>query len=258
MARTFDGVDDQIQCSIGACTGAGTGFGTFAIICRRAANGTGDTLIALEDNASLPVAFELNSSNLFTFYNGVSTRRTTFTVLTANGWHCLVYKKATGTVTGRFGKYQYSNDTWTFEDATDGTQANWATGLGAGSKVTLGAFNTGGPGNFFSGDIAIAAFWGGTALTDDQCRMLPHDLMAWFQVQPTGLWLLDQSVTTDAVADMTGGGANQSSLTGTTVATSSAPFGYGAPSMGWEAPTLGPAGGGGGSSAGTRMMLMGA
>jgi hypothetical protein len=81
--------------------------------------------------------------------------------------------------------------------------------------------------DFFGGDIAAAGMWG-RVLSDAEVELLTFTLIGWHAAVPTALWHLDQSATTQGVSDLTGGGANQSALTGTTVSTNSVPlFNYG-------------------------------
>ena len=51
--------------------------------------------------------------------------------------------------------------------------------------------------------------------------------MAWWQIQPSAMWILDQDPVTMNVIDLTGGGANQNARTGTIVGSVSCPLGYG-------------------------------
>ena len=76
----------------------------------------------------------------------------------------------------------------------------------------------------------VAALVEATERVRVQVEALAGSLQAWYQVQPKGLWVLDQAATTQKVPDWTGGGANESALVGTTVGTSSVPgFSYGWP-----------------------------
>lgn len=259
MPRSFDGIDDRIKLAIGNAQNGG--YGTLAAIVKRGANSVTQNIVIVENStASAGVEWSIRNTGVLALWTGASTRRTTtLTFTVADGWCLLVAKKDTGTATARFGKYVYSTDTWTWENAGDGTQGNWSTSLTT-PDVVIGAYDGGAPGSFFTGDIAAVGIWGGSVLTDAEAQSLPFSLDAWFQEQPTGLWLLDQAATSQKVNDQSGGGANESALTGTTVGTSSVPvFSYGAPLV---AASRSAAGGGGGSPAPTvqapfTKMLMG-
>jgi len=64
-------------------------------------------------------------------------------------------------------------------------------------------------------------------MTDAQIESLAGSLMAWRQIQPTGMWLLDQDAVAQTVPDLSGNGANQTARNGSTVGTVSCPLGYG-------------------------------
>lgn len=220
MARTFDGANDLLVTSAGATTG--TTFGTFAVIMRRNSTAynslvflhtstpTGIYGLLIEDNAS---------GNQLELATASASRFSTFTVVNADGWVLVAGGKATGTTTPRFHKYVYSTNAWTHENG-GGTLANAS---GTVNNVRFGEWEGV---DDFGGDIAAVAMWKRN-LSDAEVETLPHSVMAWHATAPTAFWLFDQSLTTQAVIDLTGGGANQSSLTGTTVSTNSTPLSYG-------------------------------
>lgn len=223
MARTFDGANDLIVTSAGATTG--TTFGTFAVIMQRNSTAynslvflhtstpTGIYGMLIEDNAS---------GNQLELATAANSRFSTFTVVNADGWVLVAAGKATGSATPRFHKYVYSSNSWTHENG-GGTLANAS---GTVNNVRFGEWEGI---DDFGGDLAVAAMWKRN-LADGEVELLAHSLTAWHASAPTALWTFDQSATTQNVLDLTGGGANQSSLTGTSVSSSSVPvFSYGHP-----------------------------
>jgi hypothetical protein len=218
MARAFASASsERIVFALGNL-GFVFGPGTIAAIVRFATNtgnfqmvvsigaGGGTTSYELAIDSSMQVQLAMANSN-----TGAAG------ALVVGEWYLIASTKATGTVQPRMHVYRYSTDTW--------THTNGATALAnSGLPATSGAFgirvwNTTLPMN---GDIAVAGVWD-VVLTDAQTESLPFDLPAWYQVQPRGLWLLDQAAVTMPVNDVSGGGANESSRTGTTVSVNSVP-----------------------------------
>lgn len=230
MARTFDGVDDYWKGTIGACS---AGYGTFASIARIATDANYGQMFAQHTSADAGqqgVARVGASSGQMQWWNGTAEALSPSTLLVDTvGWVCAAASKATGTVAPRFHRYLYSTDSWTHENSVT-SLADGGAG-GAGGFALVGKWGTS---DFFTGDIALTAWWAGVVLTDAQIESLPFSLTAWSSLAPSGLWIFDQAATTTNVIDMTGGGANQNTLVGTTVATASVPvFSYGA-SMPWS------------------------
>lgn len=230
MARTFDDVDDKIRWSIGGLT-ATTAFGTFAAILRRGTNTTFDSIIGLHTSGDVVRQWlQIESGDNLQLGNSTGGALSAFTVTSSDGWVLVAVGKASGTVAPRYHKYVFSTDTWTHSASGD-TLGN-GTAAGAGGY----AENTWQGSDFFSGDLAAMAVFPGISLADPQVESLAYSLAFWHALTPAAMWVLDQSATGQAVPDVTGGGANQSSLTGTTVATSSVPvLGYGASAGLWSA-----------------------
>lgn len=151
----------------------------------------------------------------------------TFTTTAAKSWVLLAAGKASGSATPRMHQYVYGTGVWTHQNGTvpmgDGS-------LGATVTCELGGYFNGF--NALNGDLAVAAIFPGN-LSDAAVETLLWSLMAWHSQTPLALWLLDQSATSQAVDDLTGGGATQTAITGTSVAATSVPgFSYGADTLG--------------------------
>jgi hypothetical protein len=146
----------------------------------------------------------------------------TITCPVADVWQLVAVTKATGTVAPRFHKYLLSTGAVIHEDGA--TAVADAAALTTG--LTLGAGSTSASASVCN--IAVLAAWHGTVLTDDQVEQLAQSLRAWWVVQPTGLWVIDQATTTQKVLDQSGGGANESAIGGTTISSAPhCPLGYG-------------------------------
>lgn len=215
--RTFDGVDDSITTSIGACnlTGAFTIGGAF----QRKTNATADTIMAnrlAADGNGLYL--HINSANdLCIGHNGgLLVGATNPSVVVADGLTLYFVTKAAGTVTPRLHVLRSTSAeaVWLHENFV-GTFPNIASQ--AGGVVRFGARSSAAS-DPAAIDLATAAEWT-SALTDAQVESLAGPLTAWQALSPQGLWRFNQAATTDPVLDLTTGGANQTAITGTAVTT---------------------------------------
>lgn len=220
MPRLFDGVDDRILMAIGGNNI--TAPNSFAAIVRRAADGDVDAIYSqgsVESTPVLTVGIETTNSLYYDRDNSADFNLSTFTVTAAEGWVLVAGSKASGTVVSRFHKYVYGTNAWTHADSA-GTCANPAS-PGAGGVCMLGQAKSTAVAPF-GGDMEIVGTWN-RVLTDGELENLPFSLQNWYASDPVGLWLLDQSLATQNIADLTGNGANQTAITGTAIATNHSP-----------------------------------
>ena len=133
-------------------------------------------------------------------------------------WHLIVATKATGNVAPRFHSYNFATHTWvhTTSGSTMGDSGATSTRMFIGT-VHDPLFDA------WDGDMAILGAWK-RALSDAEIELLPFSLIPWLMTAPDGLWLLDQSETSQSVRDLTGGGADQAAISGTTVSINSVPL----------------------------------
>ncbi len=216
MARTFDGSDDRINLGAGALSDFT--FGTLLLVMQRNSTGWNGPLVLHNSSGTSLAGLEIGPAagvdNRLFYLQNSNSKKSGFTITNADGWILTGAGKATGTATPRFHKYVYGTNTWTHSDAVDGTLGN---NTGTTNIIRLGVWELS---DYFSGDIAVAAVWK-RLLTDAEVEALAHSLQAWYASAPDAMWVLDQQATTQTVGDVTGGGANESSKTGTAVATSS-------------------------------------
>jgi len=250
MARTFARATvDRVTLSIGALNFVPPV--SLAALVRKTTDSQNEVIFRAGSGAGASWFLNLRGSdNKMEFSNQTTQiQATTLTLTVADGWSLVGVSKATGTATPRFHKYVISSNTWTHDNAA-GTIADPTT---PGTNAFIGSS---GASSGFDGDIAVAGVWN-VVLTDAQYETLPFSLAAWRQIDPKGLWLLDQQATGQKVRDLTGNGANESSLTGPSVATTSVPlFSYGAPMPRVQ---IQPAAvGGGGANSPRDLLLLGA
>ncbi len=220
MARTFDGVNDVIEFGLGALNVASPV--TCAAIIRKTrvdASGTFMAIFYVAPVAGTPgygIGINAADNQLAYIRDNSNTRSAAVTITTAESWVFVAIVK-TAAAAPRFHKYVYSTNAWT-QDTTGVTTDHTTPGVTA--IPTIGAYVS--LANDYEGDAAVVGSWD-RALSDSEIMALPHNLLAWRTAAPKGLWVLDQSVTTQKVPDQSGNGSNENSITGTSIATSSSP-----------------------------------
>lgn len=125
-------------------------------------------------------------------------------------WHLTVLTKGDGPSVVRGHQYDYTAGTWTHADY--GT-AMGDSGAGPITDIRLGWC---GSADRLDGQLAAAAVWD-AVLTDAQTETMVASLGAWAALNPDALWALNQADTATPVADLTGGGADQSGIAGTSI-----------------------------------------
>lgn len=217
MARNFNGTSDKILMSLGAVPASVAGF-TLAAIVRLQAVSRWNNILTLATSADATILdMTIGATNVLSVEPYAAAGNTVTGI--ATGWQLLAVSKPTGSNVCRGHRYVFSTGVWTHTDAV----GNSADPGGTVARIYLGTFATS---DFLSGDIEAAAMYD-TALSDSQIESLPFTLMAWLTLAPKALWKLDQSATAQKIIDISGGGANESTLTGTTIAAASVPvFNY--------------------------------
>lgn len=224
MARFFDGAS-FITTSIGGLSTCDGGAITIMAIVKLSAIRGG--VIEIRDSGGNAVAsFNADTAPDSYYYSTSAGFRQMLAAATADNWHLTGVTKDNGTATPRGHKYVYDTNTWTHTDAA-GTMGDSASTAGASGTVRLGRVLTA-AGDQFDGDIAIMGVWN-RVLTDAEIEQLAFSLQGWYASAPDALWLLDQSAVDQKILDLTGNGANETAITGTSVSTNSVPvFSYGA------------------------------
>lgn len=205
-------------------------YGTFAAIFKVTGLTGSRTLAGLHDSGStVRIQWLVRDQALQYWSNSfnVSSNHITST----SDWYFAVTRKSTGGSTPRSSVYSYTNDSWAHSIHSAGQVE--ATAPGSSGTIRIESAGA----EQFDGDIAVRAAWSNALpwaadTTGDailESSGLPFNLMAWYAAVPSALWVFDQSDTTQNILDLVGGGASQSSLSGTSVSTNSVPtFSYGA------------------------------
>lgn len=217
--REFDGVDDVIAAAVGGCASIGAGPFTVAWLVKLTANDGAPVYFGPASGGSSAVRFV--ATPFGTNWDGTTNGSTyqSFVGRTLSEWTLVAVSKAAGSATPRAHRYNYTAATWTHADATGALPDATA----AAETIRFGHFRN--ESQFLDGRLAVVGAWD-TVLSDGAVEGLTDALSAWVASAPVGLWAFNQDDVGDPVLDLTDGGADQASITGTTVVTGDDPPGF--------------------------------
>lgn len=222
MSRLFDGVDDRITFAPGTITQIHEGAQTYAYLIRLNANHRGGLFDGRDAGAARRIGIN-PFDNGDIFYNITGQGFLSFGYVTyVNTWIILVITKATGVSTPRTHIYSYGTGLWTHANL-GGTLGNGATDL---ASFIIGSFDSG---QWLSANLAVTAFWSGTALSDGALdgSTMPTQLSGWLALNPSACQAYNQAAAVDPVPDLTGHGAGSTLIEGTTISGTDPPgFSY--------------------------------
>jgi hypothetical protein len=219
--RRFDGIDDEIRFDAGDCDTVNSAITLVALVRPSDADSSEETVFRMRQNNStggsrygLEIVDWGNWRQLILTGPGYLDSPGG-AWWTQNAWALLAVTKAAGTATPRFHSYRWDTSTWAHQNAGSSTGDTGSVG-----QVSIGAGS-------FTGDVAAAAAWD-SVLSDAMLEDLAEveALEEWLDFGPNGLWLLGQGSTATPVEDLTGGGADQYSITGTSVVQADPPIPY--------------------------------
>jgi len=217
-ARNFlrSNAADKIILGLGA-GGSLSGAITLAAIVRKASDfvTNNGTIFSVGGTNLTQRSLVINTASLLQTRSSNVAAASTTTVLAADGWCFVAATKAAGAgVAPRLHIYKFSTGVWTHEtSATAQTDSTPDVDCHFGVNIP-----TAGNG-WFDGDISLGGAWG-LAMTDLQIEALIGSLADWVNSSPSALWVLNQPNLATPVTDLTGNGANQTSVVGTTVVSS--------------------------------------
>jgi tyrosinase len=229
--RQFDGVDDVIRCGVGGA--ALTGAFTVAVLMKKTRDGHMETFLCSHTSGGAATVLLGSDDTDYVYYevNGAWGRGAT-KVRVTNGWLLIVITKAAGSSTVRVHSRPLTGTTWSHGAGSAGAQANPAATTGGQWRFANRGTNV-----FEAPRLAVAGVWN-VAMTDAQVEALATnkrttDWASHAAGAPRALWELNQTSVATPVADLTGNGAGQVSIVGTTVVTGDDPpawvFGIAAP-----------------------------
>jgi hypothetical protein len=222
--RSFNGTSDFIQTAAGTLGTLVRGANTFAMIVKLVNDsdkttmsfGSGTTplcgLVDFLDAGTHKPGYQSNAGG--SLVSGAA-------LVAADGWVLVGFTKGSGSVKPRLHLYNYGTATWLHVDA-DAAVADQAANTVDG--VFFGESANGS--SFAAIRLALAGAWKST-LSDANFESGMHaSLGAWSALAPDALCPFNQASTADPVADVTGNGADQTSISGTSVVTGDDPPGF--------------------------------
>lgn len=223
MARHF-AVGDSITLDAGGAAGATRAHTIVALIQPTLGNGG-----VVQGLASGTPVWSLLFDALKLFANG--DFGTGGSTITSGAWYVVAVTKAGGSNVYRYHSAPLSTGIWTHVSSSFSV----ADGGGGTDAIRLGTAENNG-----NVDIAALAEYAG-ALSDGAIEALGITAMAdWLAASPRMAVQLNQASTADPVTDLTGGGADQTAISGTSVVSDPPGWSYfsGAPNQGVLTATL--------------------
>lgn len=220
---------DNLRTAIGALDSMT--HGAFVAILKRSSFSALSTIISLNDSSDNVEAqlFFNDDSDSIALYNG-DVLRGSGAFVEAN-WYLIVVRTGSGDVNARGSAYNFNDDAWTHGDL--GSLGDWTAPTGGDTDMS---FN--GTGEFFDGLMAARAVWSNSLGPNDdwtadtsgdsaiEAAGLETAYANWIDASPDAAWRFNQDSTGTAVVDDTGSGADQASITGTTVVNGDDPPGF--------------------------------
>lgn len=141
------------------------------------------------------------------------------TGLVSTAYQIVALTKASGSGVWRAHRKTLGSGSWFHQDGPLSVSIN----SGTWTDVRFGSFASGSAG-VMDGRIAVAAVWD-SVLTDLQLEAIETAATTAYiaSLSPSGLWDFNQPNTTTKVFDLSGNGAHETSITGTTVVTGDDP-----------------------------------
>lgn len=218
--REFDGVDDQIRCAPGAVSDVTFGALTIAFIVKWFSTEQGSPIYAGNTTGGDSIRMDVETFS-GTLYFAVEDNHVVMGSAPAeNVWHLVAVSKTTGSDVPRFHHYDYSAGVWAHQDG-DSTQVD---GTNVLDYVDIGPWDGV---DFTDGRLAVlGVFPANYTDTAIETAGMEAALQNWVDDGPAALWPFDQDSVSTPLEDITGNGADQTSITGTTVVTGDDPPGF--------------------------------
>ena len=214
MARHFSkNTNDRITLSAGALTTYGGNTTTVALWRGQLDTNDGTLVEARGDSGSMQLSSRPHHNTVVYVAYGGDWDYVEAQTYSDNVWRIDAWTKPSGLATIR-AHASVLGGSWTHTNLSTqrGDSAQPITQVIAGSGTALGSIN---------GDLAALMIIE-RVLTDGEIEALDGGLAAWLTAigsTAAGLWAFNQTVITDPVLDITSGGANQVSISGTSITT---------------------------------------
>lgn len=221
--RSFNGDGDVVRCDPGSALGtAQTGDVTvLSVVKERASPGARGAPFWLGASGTRQSGLSLESYDDEWVFLDDNSEFSAIGTIVPDVWTLVGASRDATTGQVRFHEYNFDTDTWTHSDI--GTLATPPSG-GNDSVVCLGRWGDD-DSDYFDGLVAITAVYD-SVMSDTAVEALAAGAQAWADAEPVSGWLFNQPGTNEDVDDFTGNGADQISISGTTVVTDDDPPGF--------------------------------
>lgn len=206
MSRNFNGFS-YIDFSPGAFTNLDGGPTTIAVLWRPASIHAGNLIWARDASGAKVWGINPYSDGLPYFTAGGFTTGHPYV---PGVWQLMAFTKDDGFSTVRSHLYRYDTHVWQHQSMGERADSTLlpVTGIRIGAAPNAG--------EALRGDIAVAGVWS-TVLSAESLEALAPSLTRWQSANPLALWAFNQANPADPVPDLTGGSANSTAITGTSI-----------------------------------------
>lgn len=213
MSRLFNGVSDEMEFASGASSLLPTGTFTIAILWRPNAVHSGGIIVGrdINPNDHIEIRPNLDGDIHIVETGGAVAPYAPY----VGQWALHVFTKPAGNSVVRSHLYRYDTAAWTHANLGS---VNDETAI---TRVLVGRHaNT-----FLNANLAAIGMWVGTEFTDLTLENsgIITSLANWVTLAPSTLWRFNQASVGIPVFDLMDGGADQTSITGTSVSAAEPP-----------------------------------
>ena len=215
--REFDGSDDKIILDNGVVTDIAAGARSYVALGKGFNIGaSGKAILSVVIGAGGGVdSLYHTDDGLFRGGDVGGDQGNNAMNLTNADWQVIGMNMAAPTATPRFHRKVLGSGSWTHGDAAGSvtTSSQVADGFIVATFERTGTFG------YTAMRVAMIAAWQDVNLTDTDFVNIESNHTTVFvdSLSPSALWDFNQASVADDVLDLTGGGANETSITGTTV-----------------------------------------
>jgi hypothetical protein len=225
--REFDGVDDRLTVSAGTTTLNSASTWMALVYPLSISPAADEAYWSATDSGGLVLLalFHQSTNGLDMGSDTVGDSAVAAFGLLANTWNWFGYSKAAGTVIPTFHRSTYGSGTWshTAGSATEASPVNAINGHTFAAIAPAG-------GNYRDVRYAVAVHWNRSVPNLEIETICNAATTAALNTAsggaPAALWDFNQAAVGTAVSDLTGHGANQTSINQTTVINAADPAGY--------------------------------
>lgn len=226
--RDFSGSSDLLTLSIGAASGLPASAFTMVLLANRQSTAHDPVFGVETSTTTLNLGMLFADTGTLYFANNTNNYGAGNLSTTNTNWLLYVITHPSGTgVTRGHAKNITTGAAWSHANGDSSAATS-----GTADRIKIGGYDRGPTPGRADVRVAVAALYS-YAMTDAQVESLATNLRTsdLFNVSssgadPVAAWELNQAATTTSVTDLTGGGADQSALTGTTVVTTDDPPGW--------------------------------